>query len=79
VGIMTIVEAFHLRKEIEGELWLGLAGLITVVFGLFLLARPGPGMLALLWLLAAYAIAFGTLLILHALEARSFVKRLRSE
>ena len=79
VGIMTIVEAFHLRKEIEGELWLGLAGLITVVFGLFLLARPGPGMLALLWLLAAYAIAFGTLLILHALEARSFVRRLRSE
>lgn len=79
VGIMEIVSAFHLRKEIEGEIWLGLAGLLSVAFGLFLLARPGAGILTLLWLLAAYAIAFGTLLILHAFEARSFVQRLKAQ
>lgn len=78
-GILEIVAAFHLRKEISGEIWLGLAGLISIAFGVFLLARPGAGMLALLWLLAAYAIAFGTLLILHAFEARSFVRRVTSD
>jgi uncharacterized membrane protein HdeD (DUF308 family) len=79
MGIMEMVAAFHLRKEIDGEIWLGLAGLISVLFGAFLLLRPGAGMLTLLWLLAAYAIAFGTLLILHAFEARAFVRRIKSE
>jgi uncharacterized membrane protein HdeD (DUF308 family) len=78
VGIMEIVAAVNLRKEIEGELWLGLAGLASVAFGAYLIARPGAGVLAVLWLIAAYAIAFGTMLILHAFEARSFVKRITS-
>ena len=78
IGFIEVVAAVHLRKEIEGELWLGLAGLASIAFGAYLIARPGAGALAVLWLIAAYALAFGIMLILHAFEARSFVKRITS-
>jgi uncharacterized membrane protein HdeD (DUF308 family) len=71
-GILAIVAAIHLRKEIEGEFWLALAGLASVLFGVVLVARPGAGALALLWLIASYAIAFGVILIVLAFRARAF-------
>lgn len=77
-GLLEIVAAIRLRKEIEGELWLGLGGLASVVFGMLLIARPGDGALAVLWLIAAYAIAFGVILIVLALKARGFAKRVEA-
>jgi uncharacterized membrane protein HdeD (DUF308 family) len=77
-GLLQLVAAVRLRKEIEGEFWLGLAGLASIVFGILLVARPGEGALAVLWLVAAYSIAFGAMLILLAFEARSFVKRAKA-
>jgi uncharacterized membrane protein HdeD (DUF308 family) len=77
-GILEIVTAIHLRKEIEGEFWLVLAGLATVVFGVLLVARPGVGALTVLWMIAAYALVIGVTLIVVAFRARSFVNRLRA-
>jgi uncharacterized membrane protein HdeD (DUF308 family) len=62
-GILEIVAAIQLRKEIENELWLGLAGLASVFFGLVLMARPGLGALAVVWIIGAYAIVFGLVLV----------------
>ncbi|MFI4891550.1 MAG: DUF308 domain-containing protein [Steroidobacterales bacterium] len=62
-----------MRKEIEGEWWLILAGLASVVFGVLLMARPGAGALSVLWLIASYAIVFGVLLVILAFKVRSFV------
>ena len=75
-GVLEIAAAIRLRKEITGEFWLALAGILSVAFGLFVVARPGAGALALLWLIAFYAIAFGVALILLSLKVRGFVKRL---
>jgi len=72
-GVLGIVAAIHLRKEIEGEWWLILSGLASVVFGAILMAKPGVGALAVLWLIATYAIVFGVLLVILAFKARSFV------
>ena len=36
-GLLELVAAVRLRKEIEGELWLGLAGIASIVFGAILL------------------------------------------
>jgi uncharacterized membrane protein HdeD (DUF308 family) len=74
-GLLEIVAAIRLRKEIEGEFWLFLAGLLSVAFGVLLMARPGLGALSVLWLIGGYAIAFGIILIGLALRARSFVRR----
>jgi uncharacterized membrane protein HdeD (DUF308 family) len=71
-GVLEIVAAIRLRKEIEGEWLLILGGLASVVFGVLLMAQPGAGVLALLWLIATYAVVFGVLLVMLALKARSF-------
>lgn len=58
-GVFDIWAAIRLRKEIEGEWLLGLAGALSVAVGILLIAFPGPGLLALIWLMAAYAILLG--------------------
>ena len=71
-GVLEIVAAIRLRKEIEGEWMLIVAGLASVFFGVLLMAQPGAGALAMLWLIGSYAMVFGVLLVLLAFKARSF-------
>ena len=73
-GLLEIVAAVRLRKQIEGEFWLALAGIASVAFGVLLAARPGVGALTILWLIGVYAIAFGVILLLLAFKVRSGVK-----
>jgi uncharacterized membrane protein HdeD (DUF308 family) len=75
-GLLEIVAAVRLRKQIQGEIWLALAGIASVIFGVWLVARPGAGALALLWLIALYSIAFGVLLLLLAFEVHSGARRI---
>src|SRR5262245_6763720 len=42
-GVLEIVAAIRLRKEIEGEWLLILGGLASVLFGFLLITRPGAG------------------------------------
>jgi uncharacterized membrane protein HdeD (DUF308 family) len=63
MGIFQIVAAIRLRKEIEHEWLLGLSGALSVLFGVVMLARPVEGAVAVVWLIAVYAIVFGILLI----------------
>jgi uncharacterized membrane protein HdeD (DUF308 family) len=69
-GIFQIVGAIRLRKEIEGEWWLVLAGALSVLFGLILLVRPGEGALAVVWLIATYAVLVGILHLALAFRLR---------
>jgi len=77
-GLLQVVAAIRLRKEIEGEFWMMLGGLASVVVGLFLVARPDEGAIAVVWLIAAYASVFGAIQIILALKARGFVKRIKA-
>jgi uncharacterized membrane protein HdeD (DUF308 family) len=70
VGVLQIAAAIKLREEIEGEFWLGLSGLVSVLFGMFVIARPGDGALAVIWIIGGYAIAFGVFLISFAFRIR---------
>lgn len=70
VGIMHIIGAIKLREEIQHE-WLLLAsGIISVIFGLMLAIKPGAGALALVFVIASYAILEGVLLVLLSLRLR---------
>ncbi len=71
-GLFEIIAAIRLRQEIKGEFWLILAGLLSVAFGVLLLARPGTGALSVVWLIGGYAIVFGSVLIVLAFEARGY-------
>jgi uncharacterized membrane protein HdeD (DUF308 family) len=70
VGVLQIAAAIKLRKEIEGEFWLGLSGLISVLFGLFVIARPGEGALAVIWIIGSYALIFGIFLVAFAFRIK---------
>jgi uncharacterized membrane protein HdeD (DUF308 family) len=74
-GVMEIVVAIRLRREISGEWLLALSGVLSVVFGVALLVRPREGAVAVTWLIGIYALIFGAVLVALGLALR----RLRSK
>jgi uncharacterized membrane protein HdeD (DUF308 family) len=70
LGVMEIYGAIKLRKEIEGEWLLILNGVISVLFGLVLLYRPGVGALAVVWIIGFYAIVLGVIYVMFGLKLR---------
>ena len=62
-GVLEIMAAIRLREQITGELWMGLAGLASILYGVVLFLFPGVGALGLVWLIGGLAIAFGAFLI----------------
>jgi uncharacterized membrane protein HdeD (DUF308 family) len=61
VGVLEIIGAIWLRERIQDEWLLVATGLLSVLFGLAILLRPGLGALALAWAVGAYALLFGVL------------------
>jgi uncharacterized membrane protein HdeD (DUF308 family) len=58
-GALQVWGAIKLRKEIEGEWLLILCGLLSIAFGIILVAQPGTGALAVIWLIGTFAILEG--------------------
>ena len=71
-GIFEIVAAIRLRKEIKGEWLLALGGIASIVFGVLMIVYPMAGILTVIWLIGAYAIVFGVVLVGLSLRLRSF-------
>jgi uncharacterized membrane protein HdeD (DUF308 family) len=70
-GMLKLIDAVRLRTIIENEWLLGLSGLASVAFGVMVTFRPGAGALAVVWLIGAYALFFGALLIALAFRLRA--------
>jgi uncharacterized membrane protein HdeD (DUF308 family) len=70
-GIFEIVGAIRLRREIDNEWALAIAGALSAIVGLGIMIFPGAGALALVWMIAFYAIIFGVSLIFLAFRLRS--------
>jgi uncharacterized membrane protein HdeD (DUF308 family) len=62
-GVFEIVAAIRLREQISGELWMGLAGVASILYGVVLFLFPGAGVLSLVWLIGGFAIVFGVFLV----------------
>ena len=69
-GVFQIIGAFRLRKEIDNEWLLILGGIISVLFGVGVLAAPGAGALALIWVIGIYAIVEGVLFVALAFRLK---------
>ena len=70
-GILHIVAGVELRKQVEGEWALILNGILTTVLGILMVLLPWAGLLSLVWLVGAYSLFFGVLLLVLAIRLRS--------
>jgi len=73
-GLFEVIAAVRLREEIEGEWLLGLAGILSMLFGVALVILPGPGALAVAWLIGCYAIAAGLVFLILAYRMRESLR-----
>lgn len=69
-GILEVVTAIRLRKAIEGEWLLALAGIASIALGVLLALFPGPGALALVLWIGAWALMSGALMIALGIRLR---------
>jgi uncharacterized membrane protein HdeD (DUF308 family) len=73
-GVFEIAAAIRLRRVITGEWLLVLSGILSLVFGVLVFAFPGAGAVGIAWVLGAYAMATGVVLVV--LGARLRTRRL---
>jgi uncharacterized membrane protein HdeD (DUF308 family) len=75
-GVIEVVLAIRLREQITGELWLAIAGVLSIAFGVLLFLFPAAGALTIVWIIGAFAIAFGISLIALGWRLRGIHQRM---
>jgi uncharacterized membrane protein HdeD (DUF308 family) len=69
LGVLELGGAFSWKGVDRGERWLyGVAGVVSLLFGILLIAEPFVGALALLWTIGIYAIIFGVTTLIAGLR-----------
>ncbi len=74
-GILDLFATIRLRRELPGEVLLGIAGTVSVLLGFAILFWPRAGTFALVTLLGSYALVFGTAMLLQGLRLRRVLRR----
>jgi uncharacterized membrane protein HdeD (DUF308 family) len=73
-GVMTVGSAFSLPTS-GSDRALGLSGLVSILFGIVMFARPGAGAMVLLGLIAAAALVAGITELAFAIGGERLVER----
>ena len=71
-GVFEIVAAIDMHGEVSGATWIGVAGVLSVLFGAIVAIWPGSGALAILWLIGFYAIVAGVTRLFAAYRIHEF-------
>jgi uncharacterized membrane protein HdeD (DUF308 family) len=69
-GVFEIVAAVRLRQQIDGEWVLALSGVASILLGVIMFISPASGVLALIWVIGAYAVLFGALMLYLGFKLR---------
>jgi uncharacterized membrane protein HdeD (DUF308 family) len=75
-GVFEIIAAIRLRKLIDDEWLLALSGLMSIVFGVLINARPGAGVIAIGFLIGALMITLGILAVVLSFRLRKVGRKL---
>ena len=76
-GILQIFAAFQLRRDIDGEWFMGLGGALSVLFGVLLVVWPSTGIVTLLGLVGIYAVVFGVVMVVLSFRVRGAHKAIQ--
>jgi uncharacterized membrane protein HdeD (DUF308 family) len=77
-GISELMAAISLRRTIDNEWFMALAGIASIVFGVLVAIFPGAGAVALVWTIGIYAIFFGVMLVALGVRLRGLGERIGS-
>jgi uncharacterized membrane protein HdeD (DUF308 family) len=69
-GALDIALAVRLRKVLRWQWLLVAGGVVSILFGVLVFARPDAGALALVWMVSLYALLTGVLLFALGLRMR---------
>ena len=56
-------------KGVDHRWLLGITGIVSLLFGVLMIARPLAGAVALIWVVGVYAVVFGVMLVVVGLRA----------
>jgi uncharacterized membrane protein HdeD (DUF308 family) len=73
-GAVEIAAAIRLRKVVEGEWLLMLAGILSVLVGILFIASPGIGALTIAMWIGVFAVLYGITLISLGFRLRSWIE-----
>jgi uncharacterized membrane protein HdeD (DUF308 family) len=74
-GILCIAGSFRLPLDSRGTALMGLTGVVAIVFGIVIFAKPGAGALAVLALIAAFALVTGISELIVAIGGEKLLER----
>ncbi len=77
-GIFEVVVAIKLRKQVSNEWILIVSGVLSVVFGVLVIAMPNAGALSIIWLIGIYAILFGIMMLTLAFKLKGMVSQAKA-
>jgi uncharacterized membrane protein HdeD (DUF308 family) len=69
-GLLELYAGFTAHENVSNSIFLVLAGIVSLIFGGLILARPGAGAAVLVLMTAVYSIAFGLMFSAWALQIR---------
>ena len=75
LGILCVVASFRLPLDGRDTVSMILTGLVAIVFGIVIFAKPGAGALALLALIAAFALVTGISELVFAIGGKKLLDR----
>jgi uncharacterized membrane protein HdeD (DUF308 family) len=70
-GILELVAPLAFPMSFGRGLLSALSGIVSIVFGVVIAARPASGLLTVVWLIGIYAIIIGVTQVVVYFEARS--------
>ena len=78
IGVTSMYLGWRIRKEVSSEWVLYVTGILSVLFSLMILFRPGVGGLSVVYLIATWAVVIGLLRIFFAFRVRKLGNRIEN-
>jgi uncharacterized membrane protein HdeD (DUF308 family) len=75
LGILAIIASLRLPLDGRDTALMILSGLVSIVFGIVIFAKPGAGALAVLALIAAFALVMGVTELVVAIGGKEILER----